>query len=265
MIRSNYVRSGLAVLTILISVAGCKSTSNPAALQGTGSSTLTGTVTSLSADGIRTLDSSGVSVTLEGTSFATTTDHTGSFTIDGIPAGVYNIIFTKSGFDSTIYPGHHLLGEGTDVFNDPIIFQNSSDSIIFDQVTVTLNDSVGGSRDSGIINRDSEQLATFDVHAHVTGPDSVFQSQIVIQINADTDFVQLASQNFPARQQALHYRLTYNITPNVRHSRLKSGDTVRFIASYMIIPYSHAGVQSQYYHFPTQNKTAVVRYDYIVP
>ncbi len=243
--------SCLLLLPLVLFGAGCKNSSNPTTTSGTGSSTLAGNVVSYSADGLRILDSSGVSVIVEGTSFSATTDHNGNFSIDGIPAGVYNIIFTRPGFDSMIYPVHHLIGEGTDIFNDPYIIQNSNDSIVFDRVSVLIHDTLS-------YTKDTNQIIQLDFYAHVVGLDSVRYTSFRMRNSLDTGATQI---NF---DQALYSGPVHiNYSFGLDKKLLKSGDTLFFFGTMQFSPQLTRGnYGSQYYHYVTgaTSKTTIFKY-----
>ncbi len=120
------------LILIFAFICGCKSATNPIVTAGSGS--LAGTVKAFGITSIQPVSPLGIHVTIQATAFQATTDSTGNFRIDNIPAGVYNIIFSKPGFDSMIYPVHHLIGAGTDVINDAFLIQESSDSIIIKNI-----------------------------------------------------------------------------------------------------------------------------------
>ena len=117
------------LLLVFILLSGCKSSSNP--LTSSGSGSLSGTVKAYAVTSAHTVNPFGIHVELQATKFQATTDSLGNFRIDNIPAGVYNIVFWKSGFDTMIYPVHHLIGAGDDIINDAYLVAESTDSIIF--------------------------------------------------------------------------------------------------------------------------------------
>ncbi len=116
-------------ILVLVLLSGCKSSTEPVTSSGSGS--LSGTVKAYGILSAQPVSSSGVEVELQATKYHAISDSLGNFRIDNIPAGVYNIIFSKQGFDSMIYPVHHLIGAGTDIINDAYLIQESNDSILF--------------------------------------------------------------------------------------------------------------------------------------
>ncbi len=123
---------------LLCAVAGCSSPSDPPATTSTGEK-LTGTVAAFASASPTSLSPSGIQISIQGTSYQATADTGGHFEIDNIPAGVYNIIFWKPGYDSMIYPVHHIIGVGTDIINDAYIVQESSDTITMTGVSYVFN------------------------------------------------------------------------------------------------------------------------------
>jgi len=121
------------------------------------------------------MSAAAVHVTIQNTPFEAVTDTGGHFRIENIPAGVYNIIFSKPGFDSMVYPVHHVIGVGTDIINDAYIVQESSDSIELNApayvftvsvsklvlVIDTTITNVGGKLDTTVLQHDSTVI-TYD-------------------------------------------------------------------------------------------------------
>jgi hypothetical protein len=126
------VHRSLSLLGIFTLFLGCKAATDPVSSAGTGS--LTGTVKAFAFAAPQPVNPGGIHVELQATTFSAISDSLGNFHMDNIPAGVYNIIFWRPGFDSMIYPVHHLLGAGTDIINDAYLIQESTDSIIFKNI-----------------------------------------------------------------------------------------------------------------------------------
>jgi hypothetical protein len=115
------------LLLIFIFLSGCKTATDPVVTAGSGS--LAGTVKAFGITLAQPVSPFGIHISLQATSLQATSDSLGNYHLDNIPAGVYNIIFWKPGFDSMIYPVHHLIGAGTDIINDAYLIQESTDSI----------------------------------------------------------------------------------------------------------------------------------------
>ncbi|MFH1051117.1 MAG: carboxypeptidase-like regulatory domain-containing protein [bacterium] len=58
-------------------------------------------------------DNSGAYVSLKGTKISTTTDYNGKWTLTNVESGVYDIIFSKPGYDTTECYGFPFPGNGT--------------------------------------------------------------------------------------------------------------------------------------------------------
>lgn len=126
--RKGVGKCGLLFTVFALLFAGCSSPNGPPAT-ATGGEKLMGTVEAFSSASPTLLPPAGTVVSIQGTALQTVVDTAGHFEIDNIPAGVYNIIISKPGFDSMVYPVHHLNGVGTDIINDAYVVQESTDSI----------------------------------------------------------------------------------------------------------------------------------------
>jgi hypothetical protein len=131
----------LLFLIVMMIIESCSSPSDPVPATTAGE-TLTGSVAAYGANSPTQRSPEGIEVSIQGTSFHASVDTGGHFTIANIPAGVYNIIFSKQGFDSMIYPAHHLIGVGTDIINDAYLIQESTDSISMTGVSYVFTVSV---------------------------------------------------------------------------------------------------------------------------
>jgi hypothetical protein len=136
--RKGVRQCGLLFVLFAMLIGSCSSPSDPPATTSTGEK-LTGTVAAYSSASPASLSPSGIQISIQGTSYQTTADTGGHFEIDNIPAGVYNIVFWKPGFDSMIYPVHHIIGAGTDIINDAYLVQESTDSITMTGVSYVFN------------------------------------------------------------------------------------------------------------------------------
>ncbi|HEY3876029.1 MAG TPA: carboxypeptidase-like regulatory domain-containing protein [Candidatus Kapabacteria bacterium] len=119
---------GLLFVLLILFISGCTNTTDPPAPLSTGA-TLKGTVTAYTSNAPSFVSAEGTVISIQGTAFQAIADTGGHFEIDNVPAGVYNIIFSKPGFDSMVYPVHHILGAGTDIIEDAYLVQESNDSV----------------------------------------------------------------------------------------------------------------------------------------
>lgn len=111
---------------------GCKNTStNP---QGSAPGNITGLVQLYDTLYHPMTDNSSVSIALEGTSFHTTSDASGKWTLANVPAGIYTLVFSKDHYltkkdQNTEFPGNGTLyyslgGNPTTMYSLPALFPN---------------------------------------------------------------------------------------------------------------------------------------------
>jgi len=80
---------------------------------------------------------SGVTVSIGGTNLSTTSDSTGKWTLNNVSTGVYQITFSKSGYDSFILPTNQFVGGGSVNIADIYLVQRQT----FGVTTSTIKDS----------------------------------------------------------------------------------------------------------------------------
>jgi hypothetical protein len=124
--------SPLLALLIVAFVSACSTTESP-----TASSALTGTLKGRVLFGSDDradlpLPPTTATVSVEGTTFSTTTDSSGRWTINNLPAGTYNLSFTAPGFAMRREIGFQFVGGGT-AYVPPYIS-------LWKQTTVTVSD-----------------------------------------------------------------------------------------------------------------------------
>src|SRR5690242_15062578 len=102
-------------LVVVVFLNSCSSSSSPNSTSAPGS--LTGSVALGREIGgsspINYANSSGVTVSLDGTSISTKTDSTGYWKLDNVAAGNYDVTITKAGFGLTRIYGVYIGGPGT--------------------------------------------------------------------------------------------------------------------------------------------------------
>jgi hypothetical protein len=105
----------LPAALLLCGLYACQETpttaSSPVTTEVTG--TLQGRITVRDDDGNKVSDASGVTVSLDGTSFSATTDASGHWTIDSLPTRAYDITYSKSGYGSMHQLGYRFVGGDT--------------------------------------------------------------------------------------------------------------------------------------------------------
>src|SRR5436309_3272435 len=102
--------------------AGCKSTTQVIYNDGVpgsiiGQVALMDSVNSHNAGQRQLGDASGVLVSIEGTSYAATTDRSGKFTLENVPPGTYWLLYTKDGFETSRQGPQTFAGNGTLLLN----------------------------------------------------------------------------------------------------------------------------------------------------
>ncbi len=89
-----------AILMVAVSFYGCSEDPVASNSNNSGLGTLVGKVYIYDAFANWVPNQTGVTVTLEGTSYTTTSDSTGIWTITNIPSGTYVVVYSKSGYVS---------------------------------------------------------------------------------------------------------------------------------------------------------------------
>jgi hypothetical protein len=148
-----------AMLLALALFAACKSTTTVVGNSDTG--TLKGNVALVTALGDTLPTYAGATIQIQGTSFHTTSNATGAWEIDNMPAGIYNVILTKPGFDTLIIPGYQFNGVGTSFLVNTGIQAIPMDSLVF-TVTNTTEDSTA-----------TYYLGLLSMSGSILGPDSL--------------------------------------------------------------------------------------------
>jgi len=89
-------------------------------------------------------NASGATVHIEGTGFSATTDSLGEWTMNNVPAGIYNILITKPGFDTDLIAQDQFSGAGTQFLENGMISSTSPllDSVRISSVQITKSDSI---------------------------------------------------------------------------------------------------------------------------
>ena len=169
-LKKEIIINSTQVLSLIVAVAllgSCKSaTSNVESNAETG--TFKGNVALVNARGDTLPDYSGATVSIEGTLFQATSSATGDWEIDNVPAGVYNLILTKPGFDTLVIPQFQTKGVGTSFVLGAAIQALPLDSLVF-----TVSNIVEDSSSAGY-------LGLLSMSGYVSGPDSLSLTEGVI-------------------------------------------------------------------------------------
>ncbi|HEY3875471.1 MAG TPA: hypothetical protein VGM92_08330 [Candidatus Kapabacteria bacterium] len=107
---------------------------------------------------------SGATVSIQGTSLSTTSDTVGNWMISNVPAGIYNILITKPGFDTDLITQDQFSGAGTQFQEGQQIHLETllPDSVLITSIQVTKMDSIRYRGDSVVNIRDSLGRLTGD-------------------------------------------------------------------------------------------------------
>jgi hypothetical protein len=120
----------LSVLALLC-FTGCEET--PTGAQSV-PSRITGTVSLVVTEGLIELaDRSGVRVAVNGTSFTTTTDATGNYSLNNVPPGIYVLTFSKDSYD-TVQRSVSYSGVGFEFVSPVTLFSLSEGELVLDAV-----------------------------------------------------------------------------------------------------------------------------------
>jgi hypothetical protein len=102
----------LSITIIFLFVYSCDKDSNPVIVNGKPGDII-GHVMIENYYWDENVDNSNIKVSLNESDITTLTDYDGKWTLKNVPAGVYDIIFSKQGFDTTLIFGFPFPGNGT--------------------------------------------------------------------------------------------------------------------------------------------------------
>jgi hypothetical protein len=145
------------LLLALILLGACKNTTTVVESE---TGTLQGNVALVTALGDTLPNYAGVTIKIQGTSFEATSNATGGWEMDNVPAGIYNVLLSKPGFDTLTIPQYEFSGAGTSYLVNTGIQALPMDSLVF-TVTNTTEDSTA-----------SNYLGLLSMSGYVSGPDS---------------------------------------------------------------------------------------------
>jgi len=151
----------LSILVVLALLGSCKSGTSTGESNNAETGTFKGNVALIKATGDALSSYAGATVQIEGTSFQATSNTTGDWEIDNVPAGVYNLILTKPGFDTLVIPQFQFKGVGTSFVLNSGIQELPMDSLVF-----TVSNIVEDSGSAGY-------LGLLSMSGGVSGPDSL--------------------------------------------------------------------------------------------
>jgi hypothetical protein len=177
------IQASIFILFAIAIIGGCKSSTT--VVDNTGS--LRGNVALVNASGDTLSNYAGATVQIQGTSFQGTSNATGDWEIDNVPAGIYNVSMTKTGFDTLIIPQYQFSGAGTS-----FLLSNAIQAIPLDSLPLTLTNS-GYSELAGFTsNGDSIIIyhGSIGFAGKVSGSDSLEEARVTPTFGAaaDTNF-----------------------------------------------------------------------------
>jgi hypothetical protein len=108
----------LSVITFcLLLLFSCKESTSPSDNNNNIPGNITGNIETMDENGVLLNDFGGVNISIKGTNYSTQSDLKGKWTLKDIAPGVYDIIFSKPGFDSLVIFGYPFPGNGTAYIN----------------------------------------------------------------------------------------------------------------------------------------------------
>jgi hypothetical protein len=168
-----------------------------------------GNVALISASGDTLSSYAGATVQIQGTQYQATSSANGDWEIDNVPAGIYNILFTKPGFDTLILPQFQFSGAGT-----TFLMSNAIQKIPMDSLVFTLNNT-GTQVITGYDNKGNpiyEYEGSLAVQGHTSGPDTGIQPCTVAYTYSapfsnlsSQDFVYLINDSLPPLEESIRY------------------------------------------------------------
>jgi len=174
------IQASILALFAATLIGGCTTTTT--APTNTGS--IRGNIALFNASGDTLSNYAGVTAQIQGTSFQATSNAVGDWEIDNIPAGVYNVSFTKLGFDTLVIPQYQFSGAGTS-----FLLSNAIQAIPMDSLPLTLSNS-GYSALAGFTSSGDSIIiyhGSIDFTGNLSGPDSLEQSSVIATFGAVAD------------------------------------------------------------------------------
>jgi hypothetical protein len=141
--------------------------------------TFRGNVALIDANGDTLPNYSGASVRIQGTTFQATSSVNGDWQINNVPAGIYNILLTKPGFDTLVISQYQFSGAGTSFIMSTAIQALPMDSLVF-----SISDSIGYRFSPDSNSTDSGYLGILTLTGKLAGPDSLLQARFNFKFGA---------------------------------------------------------------------------------
>jgi len=166
------IQASILIIFAIAIIGGCKSSTT---VVDSYTGTFEGKLALLAVNANPLPQQGGATIQIQGTPFSATTDTSGAWHIDNVPAGIYNIIEMKAGFDTTIISQYQFSGAGTSFLEHDAIEQIPFDSISFVARLVFNSGDSANAPDSN---------ATLYISGHASGTDSL--KQFLLMVNKDS-------------------------------------------------------------------------------
>jgi hypothetical protein len=194
------------ILVFLISLIGCKGDPGPAGPLLTGS--ISGKTVLVDDSGNWQSNSSGITVSLEGTLYSAVSDSSGFWQLNNIPTGIYIISMYKAGFFKEGFPNFQFAGGGKFFWGENSI--GKIPPITVSNLTATVLDSINTINFAGTISpADSLSLQVVILLSKEKPSDS---SKFSYQIYLFSSYIPARSTTFTASiQLSANDYLLYNV------------------------------------------------------
>ncbi len=175
------IKPFLSGILALVLLGACKSSTT---VVENDLGTFHGNVALVNASGDTLTNYSGATIQIQGTQFQATSAANGDWQIDNVPAGIYNILLTKPGFDTLVIPQYQFSGAGTSFFESTAIQAIPMDSLAF---TIT---NTGSKFSNGF---DSHGDSIYGYAGTLTMSGRVFGSDSLEEAHMDVTFGSVAN------------------------------------------------------------------------
>jgi len=199
------------VLVFLLFLLGCNSDPGPAGPERTGPfGEIVGKASLYSDNGIGLQDNSGITVSLEGNSYSTLTKSDGSWKLTEIPAGVYTLVFSKTGFFTIKDYEVHVVGNDT-VNRGSYNFIGQIPNVTFKHISITGPDSNNYFNINGNISLADSLLRSAYI---IYNKEPISVSSTIISLMTVYHIIQPNSTSFSWRLDYIDsFKKEYNLSP----------------------------------------------------
>ncbi len=136
----------LPVFLALALFGACKSSTTVVENEG---GIIRGSVSLYNINGDSLSDHGGATISLQGTSYQGTSQNNGDFQLNNVPAGIYNVIVTKSGYDTELTSSYQFGGAGTQFLENQFIQAIPLDSVPILSIVARKMDTLYHNGDTG--------------------------------------------------------------------------------------------------------------------